>query len=133
MAAAVGLAWSIYPGDRFVNKFPDGYTHPYGADRPFAPSLARTSTGGAFDPASLSGSESCGTSGCHEQIVREWSVSAHRWSAMDLAFQRIQTEMAKQNGPESTRYCGGCHDPISLFSGTCLASERHGRCIDLSR
>ena len=45
-------------------------------------------------------------------------MSAHRWSAMDPAFQRIQTEMAKQNGPESTRYCGGCHDPISLFSGT---------------
>ena len=45
-------------------------------------------------------------------------MSAHRWSAMDLGFQRIQEEMAKQNGPESTRYCGGCHDPISLFSGT---------------
>ncbi len=26
--------------------------------------------------------------------------------------------MARQNGPTSTRYCGGCHDPISLFSGT---------------
>jgi hypothetical protein len=26
--------------------------------------------------------------------------------------------MGDQNGPESTRYCGGCHDPISLFSGT---------------
>ena len=26
--------------------------------------------------------------------------------------------MAEQNGAESTRYCGGCHDPISLFSGT---------------
>jgi hypothetical protein len=26
--------------------------------------------------------------------------------------------MAKQNGPESTRYCGGCHDPISLLSGS---------------
>src|SRR5262245_9333711 len=25
--------------------------------------------------------------------------------------------MGEQNGPESTRYCGGCHDPISLFSG----------------
>jgi hypothetical protein len=25
--------------------------------------------------------------------------------------------MAEQNGAESTRYCGGCHDPISLFSG----------------
>jgi len=58
------------------------------------------------------------TAGCHEQIAAEWRVSAHRWSAMDLGFQRIQEEMAKQNGAESTRYCGGCHDPISLFSGT---------------
>ena len=37
---------------------------------------------------------------------------------MDPLFQGIQEVMAKQNGPESTRYCGGCHDPISLFSGT---------------
>ena len=37
---------------------------------------------------------------------------------MDKIFLGIQDVMAKQNGPESTRYCGGCHDPISLFSGT---------------
>ena len=37
---------------------------------------------------------------------------------MDPLFQGIQNVMAKQNGAESTRYCGGCHDPISLFSGT---------------
>jgi hypothetical protein len=37
---------------------------------------------------------------------------------MDVAFQKVQEVMAKQNGAESTRYCGGCHDPISLFSGT---------------
>jgi hypothetical protein len=37
---------------------------------------------------------------------------------MDKGFQAIQLTMAKQNGPASTRYCGGCHDPISLFSGT---------------
>jgi hypothetical protein len=37
---------------------------------------------------------------------------------MDPIFQGIQNVMAKQNGPESTRYCGGCHDPISLFSGS---------------
>lgn len=37
---------------------------------------------------------------------------------MDTVFLGIQDVMAKQNGPESTRYCGGCHDPISLFSGT---------------
>jgi hypothetical protein len=37
---------------------------------------------------------------------------------MDVVFQKIQGVMAEQNGAESTRYCGGCHDPISLFSGT---------------
>lgn len=37
---------------------------------------------------------------------------------MDRIFLGIQCVMAKQNGAESTRYCGGCHDPISLFSGT---------------
>jgi hypothetical protein len=80
--------------------------------------MALTSTGGAFAAESLAGSESCGTSRCHTQITDEWSVSAHRWAAMDPFFQKIQSVMAEQNGPESTRYCGGCHDPISLFSGT---------------
>jgi hypothetical protein len=118
MAALVAVAWAWYPGDAMHNEFPADYSFKYGENRPFSPSLARTATGGAYDPRSFAGSESCGTSGCHEQIVAEWSVSAHRWAAMDVGFQRIQEEMAKQNGAESTRYCGGCHDPISLFSGT---------------
>jgi len=118
MLAPIGVLWALYPDDRLHDEFPADYTYRYGPDRPFAPSLAKTTTGGAFDARSLAGSESCGTAGCHEQIAAEWRVSAHRWSAMDAGFQRIQTEMAKQNGPESTRYCGGCHDPISLFSGT---------------
>jgi len=121
--AAVGLVLTVamvglYGGTVYVNAFPDDYNFPYGEDRPFAPSLARTASGGAFDPRSLAGSETCGSSGCHEQILAEWKPSAHRYSAMDPAFQKIQSVMAEQNGPESTRYCGGCHDPISLFSGT---------------
>jgi hypothetical protein len=115
LAVALGL---VYPGVRYVNEFPKDYNFLYGKDRPFAPSLARTSTGGAFHARSLSGSKSCGTTGCHEQIVQEWQPSAHRYAAMDTLFQGIQNVMAEQNGPESTRYCGGCHDPISLFSGT---------------
>lgn len=107
-----------YEPVRFDNRFPDDYSFIYGEDRPFAPSLATTSTGGAFDARSLSGSKGCGTAGCHEKIYNEWQVSAHRYSAMDPAFQAVQNVMGEQNGPESTRYCGGCHDPISLFSGT---------------
>ena len=108
----------VYSGTKYVNQFPKDYNFLYGKDRPFAPSLARTATGGAYDARSLAGSESCGTSGCHAQILAEWKPSAHRYAAMDVVFQGIQGVMAKQNGPESTRYCAGCHDPISLFSGS---------------
>ncbi len=115
--AVLALAMYAYEPIELTNEFPPDYVQSFGPDRPFAPSLATTSTGTAFDARSLGGSETCAKSGCHEQIGREWEISAHRWSAMDPAFAAVQEVMAKQNGPESTRYCGGCHDPISLFSG----------------
>jgi hypothetical protein len=112
------VASLAYRPPRLNNKFPKDYSYVFGPQRPFAPSLARTASGGAYDARALSGSESCGSSGCHKEIYDEWAVSAHRYSAMDPAFQKVQSVMGEQNGPESTRYCGGCHDPISLFSGT---------------
>lgn len=115
--AGVFLWRYSYDPVELINEFPEDYGYLYGEDRPFAPSLANTNTGGAFDARSLGGSEGCGTAGCHEEIYKEWQVSAHRYSAMDVGFQKVQSVMGEQNGPESTRYCGGCHDPISLFSG----------------
>jgi hypothetical protein len=115
--AVAGLT-AAYGGQTYVNEFPADYNFSYGEDRPFAPSLAVTESGGAYDAESLAGSMTCGTADCHEQILEEWKPSAHRYSAMDPLFQKVQSVMAEQNGPESTRYCGGCHDPISLFSGT---------------
>jgi hypothetical protein len=115
--ALVGVLSGLYEPLQWVNEFPEDYHYDEGHS-PFSPSLANTTSGGAYDDRSLTGSKSCGSSGCHAEIYREWSISAHRWSSMDPAFQAIQEVMAKQNGPESTRYCGGCHDPASLFAGT---------------
>jgi hypothetical protein len=116
---ATALMCAIFRPVHFDDRFPADYERdPYGNGNPFSPSLARTASGGAFDQRALSGSQGCGTTGCHEQIVAEWEPSAHRYAAMDAGFQKIQSVMATQNGPVSTRYCGGCHDPISLFSGT---------------
>lgn len=84
---------------------------------PFAPAYARTSSGRFIDPALLSGSESCGTSGCHEEIYKEWLPSAHRFSAMNPPFQAVQRNFAEERGAPEARYCAGCHDPISLFAG----------------
>ncbi|MEW6233801.1 MAG: DUF4405 domain-containing protein [Candidatus Omnitrophota bacterium] len=72
---------------------------------------------GAVSPDLLAGSESCGTAGCHKQIYQEWLPSAHRYSSLDHLFQRTQEFMAEETSPEQTRYCAGCHDPISLFAG----------------
>jgi hypothetical protein len=115
--ALVGVLSAVQRPVKWVNEFPADYHYDEGHS-PFSPSLATTVSGGAYDDRSLTGSKSCGSAGCHEEIYREWSISAHRWSSMDPAFQAIQGVMAKQNGPESTRYCGGCHDPASLFAGT---------------
>lgn len=117
-AALVAIAAVTYGPAASRTSFPEDYSYKYGKDRPFAPSLARTADNGAVNARVFSGSLTCGTAGCHDEIVAEWEPSAHRYAAMDAAFQKIQMNMAQQNGPESTRYCGGCHDPISLFSGT---------------
>ena len=77
----VFLGSLAYRPPELQKEFPADYSFRYGEDRPFAPSLAKTSTGGAFDARSLGGSESCGQSGCHTEIVEEWKVSAHRLSA----------------------------------------------------
>ena len=120
LVAAVAV---VLGAPQLQQTFPAGYErwHPtnklYADNTAFAPSLARTAHNGPIDPALLAGSEHCGTAGCHTQIVAEWQPSAHRYAAMDKAFQAIQLTMARQNGATSTRYCGGCHDPISLFSG----------------
>ena len=118
LAVMVLAAAAAYQPPEFVNQLPADYSYVFGETRPFAPSLATTESGGGYDARSLGGSASCGKSGCHKQIYDEWQVSAHRYAAMDPAFQKVQTVMAEQNGPESTRYCAGCHDPVSLFSGT---------------
>ncbi len=72
---------------------------------------------GAVLPQTLAGSPGCGKSGCHSEIYEEWLPSAHRYASLDDLFQRVQTLMADETSPEHTRYCAGCHDPISLFSG----------------
>lgn len=84
---------------------------------PFAPTFARTNDSKMVKPELLANSESCGTTGCHTQILEEWQPSAHRFAAMNPPFLEIQRNFAADREPAETRYCAGCHDPISLFAG----------------
>ena len=83
-AALIGGLTQFYGGTRYVNEFPGDYHYLFGTNRPFA----QPGTDGyriRLRCASLAGSASCGTAGCHEQIMR-WQPSAHRYAAMDSAF-----------------------------------------------
>ncbi len=82
-----------------------------------AESRSRFRERGALRSDVLAGSAGCGTSGCHSEIAREWAPSAHRYASSDFVFQRVQEVMSAELAPEATRYCAGCHDPISLFAG----------------
>ena len=72
---------------------------------------------GSLKPSSLSGSASCGSSGCHEAIYDEWRVSAHGFAAEDELFLRVQDLLIESRGVAESRACAGCHDPAALLGG----------------
>lgn len=127
-AAALALSWSLLaPPPAFEKDLPPGYALPAYASggaaeaeyrgNPFAPTYARTASMKLVEPRALTGSASCGTAGCHEQVVDEWEPSAHRFAALNPPFQAVQRSFAVDRSAAETRYCAGCHDPISLFAG----------------
>ena len=120
----VVLAATLFPQSTFRRPVPEDYGLPAYAQQfdeyrgnPFAPTYARTEDLELVAPELLAQSASCGTSGCHQQILAEWQPSAHRFAAMNPPFQAVQKIFADQREPTETRYCAGCHDPISLFAG----------------
>ena len=131
VAVSLALTWQAevvefpVPEEYRLSEYLESFDEYRG--NPFAPTYARTESGKMVAPSVLSGSESCGTSGCHEQILEEWLPSAHRFSAMNPPFLAVQKNFAEDRNPEETRYCAGCHDPISLFAG---AKDLHN--VDLA-
>ena len=84
---------------------------------------------GAIRPEALTGSAGCGVSGCHETIYKEWLPSAHGFAATDVLFQGVQQILSDTEGPEHTRLCAGCHDPVALLSGARIGTPGQGHSL----
>ena len=85
---------------------------------PFFPSLATTGTGDFIPPEALAGSKTCGTKGCHQDLYQQWNSSAHHNASFNNPFYKRTVEyFSDRSGFPVTRFCGGCHDPLLLFSG----------------
>lgn len=64
--------------------------------------------GGAY---SMKNPATCGKSGCHTEIYKEWKVSAHRFSAANMPYQKVFGRFKKENGEHLGVFCERCHNP----------------------
>lgn len=135
------VAWAL--GGAFYQE-PDpkadvsDYRHPFPGMSPFYPSQMTTSTGGFLKKEQLTGSRSCGTSGCHADILAQFEQSVHYRTpnvfvskVADLLVQHGEEgKLFDRNelphvarlrklklGNEIYRICAACHAPVALLTG----------------
>jgi Flp pilus assembly protein TadD len=88
----------------------------HGRGGPFFPSSIRTADGQKIKSSFFMDSKACER--CHQDIYKQWSSSAHRFSSFNNQWYRKSIEyMQDVNGVQSSKWCGGCHDPALMFSG----------------
>ncbi|MDE0313685.1 MAG: tetratricopeptide repeat protein [Candidatus Poribacteria bacterium] len=84
----------------------------------FFPASVETETGNLIPTDFFLTSETCATKGCHPDIFRQWNESAHHFSSFNNQWYRKSiVYMQEVNGIESSKWCGGCHDPAILLNG----------------
>jgi tetratricopeptide (TPR) repeat protein len=75
--------------------------------------------------ADLGDVETCAS--CHEDAAAQWRTSAHSFASFNNPVYRASVErFRKVAGNETSRFCGGCHDPALMAAGGMLqAIEPH--------
>jgi tetratricopeptide (TPR) repeat protein len=87
-----------------------------GADGPFFPASAVTSTGGRIPSNFFMTSKACAR--CHGDIYEAWQGSAHHFSSFNNQWYRKSIEYMQELGlVTGAKWCGGCHDHAVLFNG----------------
>jgi DNA-binding beta-propeller fold protein YncE len=66
----------------------------------------------------------CGN--CHPNEYKAWSLSAHSHSAQDTMVPYGMKVEQQLRGPQYSRQCAGCHDPVSLRLGDASLSSGRG-------
>lgn len=85
---------------------------------PFFPSAAETADGKLIPADFFMKSETCGTAGCHPDILKQWDASVHHLASFNNQWYRKSIEyMQDVAGVQASKWCGGCHDHSVLFSG----------------
>ncbi len=84
----------------------------------FFPASVETETGNLIPTDFFLTSETCAAKGCHPDIYKQWNESAHHFSSFNNQWYRKSIiYMQEVNGIQSSKWCGGCHDPAILLNG----------------
>jgi len=51
---------------------------------------------------------------CHEEIYREWSVSAHAYAQMSPVFNAMHATILKETNGTNGDFCIRCHTPVGM-------------------
>jgi hypothetical protein len=94
-------------------------TLPERGEGPFAPSLARVQ--GHAEGRHLADVDQCEQ--CHADVASQWQKSAHAFASFNNPVYRVVVErFRKDRGEETSRFCGGCHDPSLLVDGAMIGT-----------
>ena len=81
----------------------------------FHPSMAKLA--GSYDREIHLQTQKCGE--CHQEILSEWQTSVHALASLNNPYYKVSFDaFVKDSGQEKTTFCGGCHDPVLMFSQT---------------
>jgi tetratricopeptide (TPR) repeat protein len=121
LLAGGGVYRKLHPGpnDRIQNPVTPPLSMDQegaGAQSPFAPSSAQTTTGKIIPSNFFMDSEGCG--GCHKDIYQQWKSSMHHFASFNNQFYRKSIEyMQDVTGLRPSKWCAGCHDHAVFFNG----------------
>lgn len=113
---------------KYTSQIRKDYNFRFGKGSPFLPSNAQIEGNQFIPPGSFPTAGYCGH--CHSTIYQEWQQSAHSNSFRAPFYLKNVTHLIDTKGIEYSRYCEGCHNPISLFSGALTKESRVDREFD---
>ncbi len=117
------LSQHYFPNKDYIVKNPifpptSMYEEGGGTTGHFFPASVETETGNLIPTDFFLTSETCATKGCHPDIYKQWNESAHHFSSFNNQWYRKSIiYMQEVNGIQSSKWCGGCHDPAILLNG----------------
>ncbi|MBK9040565.1 MAG: hypothetical protein IPL83_15615 [Bdellovibrionales bacterium] len=94
-----------------------------------SPSHVSLAKGNLLSLDGFTNSKSCGASGCHEEIYKQWEESVHYRTPNPFVIKTAEllnseadkglfkTPHTNHKGPEVFKVCAACHSPVGLVTG----------------